>query len=202
MNKTLTKRELRERWGSVPKFNIRESLLSSTSPFGNTHDGYLDLRGVTINDSLHKLAFSHVDFSCCLLDLGQFVSDVTDCIFNNADLKSFMGVRFSNCSFFKAKMVESWMRGEYSSCCFDEVDLSKRSVNKVLFFDCSFQCSRLCKTEFFFCTFDQCILRDCKLGNGSFAGSVFNDCVVEGLDLSTTFMERVKGLDLNRPAKG
>lgn len=186
--------ELKCRWTEVSGFNIRDSLTTLTSPFGKTADGYLDLRGVTINDSLHKLRFARVDFSYCMLDLGQFVSEVTDCRFFHSTLLSFLGLRFDNCSFAKAKMTESSMQGEYHSCCFDEANLMKRTASKVHFVACSFNNSDLRKGEFYDCSFERCVFRDCKLGQGSFGGSVFTDCIIEGLDFSTTVMERVKGL--------
>ena len=190
------KATFRNRWSNVSKTNLLDALVSKNSPFGETEEGYVDFRGVCIDQSLHKITISEIDFSFCRVEGGgQFVSHVSNCLFDGGDIDTFLGIHFINCSFSRANIAEDAMTGKFESCVFDGANFHKRLASGVHFRECSFIRTDIRKANFYDCIFERCKLLNCKLGHGSLGGSSFIDCTIEGLDFSTTVMERVKGLD-------
>jgi uncharacterized protein YjbI with pentapeptide repeats len=185
--------EVRQRWVERP-IDLRKALQGGESPFGQTVNGLKDFRGVSINQSLHRIAFSRVDLSYSEMDEGQLASEVEDCVFDGCRFESNLGKRFLNCSFAGSRLANSILRGTFRSCSFDDANLNSVRCSQAIFEGCSFVSTALRRASFFDCTFDRCDFKDCKLGSGSFAGSRFKDCVFSGVSFSRTIVERVSGL--------
>ncbi|MCJ8169590.1 pentapeptide repeat-containing protein [Atopomonas sediminilitoris] len=186
------------RWDARLQAGSLRALLSGAScqsPFGLTNDSLCDFRGVRIEESLHKISISSVDFSDALMVAGQFAAEVSDCWFKACRLEGNLGNQFVNCDFTQANLSNSILRGRFVNCVFSLANMTNVRGTGLFFERCVFEKTNLRKASFYDSRFVECRIVECKFGSGSLAGSRFEKCMIEGADFSKTVMQRVTGID-------
>ena len=185
-----------DRWEENRVSDLRRALREDgcNSPFGQTDEGLCDFRGVVINESLHQLTITSVDFSEARMDSGQFAATVKRCRFTKCKFESNVGNEFIECDFGAANLANCVFRGKFVECDFSAANLTNVRGSHVRFEDCNFDGANLRKASFYDSTFVRCKITNCKFGSGSLAGSKFEDCEIEA-DFTKTVMQRVVGIE-------
>lgn len=163
---------LRERWKTADGVSrLRDAVAALTSGaqldaniFG-THDGRLDLRGISIPAGgiggrldIRERRLERIDFSYATIeDLSLIDAELDDCIFLGTKLEKFRmwGSRLSRCRFERADMRECVLGGislagrpcSHEDVQFIRCDLRRMSPNRVTFKRCRFDECRISNVE-------------------------------------------------------
>jgi len=191
-------KQLRDRWSGVSTAGLRAQLLAPVkSPFGRTKEGLWDLRGILVEDVLHRLVLEQIDFSFSeMMALGQLGGGTTvvACKFDFCRYETTIQAIFENCSFIGSNLHRSIVGQRFVGCVFERARLSGVRGSGVRFEECVFAQADFRSASFYDSVFAHCRFDRCRFGNGSLAGSKFQDCVFSQTDLVNTLLERVTGL--------
>lgn len=190
------KKLLVDRWNETAIGSLRDQLAAGpcSSPFGRTEELLCDYRGVSITESLHKLAIEGVDFSKSIMDSGQMAAEFTRCRFRDCIYASNVGNSFVECDFSSAKLSRCVFRGKFIGCDFTSADLTHVRGVGLYFERCIFDKTDLRKASLVNSRFVSCEIKSCKFGSGSLAGSKFDNCSINDVDFDKTVMQRVVGI--------
>jgi uncharacterized protein YjbI with pentapeptide repeats len=204
-------KELQTRWDADTTASVVDALLSArpTSPYG-THEGRVDLRGLTIEEPARVRvddAFSRItklykfgrvtvrgiDFSHARLPEWRLhETTFEDCLFDHATLSSFRAysATFTRCSFGSADLKDASLGarvkdrkpgGLYQDCDFSGADLRRANTDPGHFLRCNFQRTKWAKTRFLSTVLEACDFRDATIDSAFFDGRAFRDNAPIGL---------------------
>jgi uncharacterized protein YjbI with pentapeptide repeats len=188
---------LKARWGELPqKFDLRAALAAGTcqSPFGSTEQSLCDYRGIVLDASLHKIPVRSVDFSYAVMGLGQFATDVSDCLFRSCRFDGALAFRFENCDFSRANLGGATLHGSFIGCNFSQARLQTVRGTGLRFERCVFEDATLTGAAFYDSVLLDCSFIGARFGRGSLAGSQFLNCTWGEVDFKDTVMQRVVGI--------
>ena len=169
---------LRSRW--TPETTRQVNLALSKrkelpSPFGQTTNGYLDYRGLAIEETVASAVLNRIDFSFATTRFGGMFNLTTaaDCLFSRVHFASNIGNQFEDCDFAYAKMTGERFRGKYVRCSFQSANLSSAQGVEVSFQECDFSGANFRGSQFLRCCFEKNSWKDVKFGCGSIAKATF-----------------------------
>ncbi|MGG7102401.1 pentapeptide repeat-containing protein [Rhodococcus sp. 24CO] len=186
---------LRRRWSSEDVENLRAQLLNQsrivkpphtlTSRWPATHDGLVDLRGLTVDTwgfDIRFLTLERIDLSFARGAFTVFETELFDCRFDFAALtgQPRLSRRFERCSFrgatlsrvalgpnvvdcdftgAKAQGLRSVPNTVFERCTFDDSDLTGAQFSDTSFIDCTFDATRFSvSTSFVRCVFTRTVI--------------------------------------------
>ncbi|CCH31725.1 hypothetical protein BN6_44440 [Saccharothrix espanaensis DSM 44229] len=157
------------------------------SPFGTTPGGLLDYRGLRLTEPIRHARVEGVDFAAgTLADGGQFDSDFTSCVFDQAVLRgTFLGRSFTRCSFREARLDRCRLPATFTDCSFAGARLRGVVASGQTFTRCDFTGAQLHRSHFDHCTFIDCSFDGITTGLASMGGSTFVGEVDLGLFTGT-----------------
>jgi len=186
---------LRRRWSDEDVENLQAQLLDQsrivtpphtlTSPWAETDDGSVDLRGLTAGSGgidIRFLTLERIDLSFVKGALSVFESELFDCRFDFAALTGQPRInrRFERCSFrgatlsrlalgpkivdcdftgAKALRLRSVPNTVFERCAFDDTDLTGAQFSDTSFVDCTFGAARFSPSSSFLrCSFTRTVV--------------------------------------------
>jgi len=186
---------LRERWRGSLYVNAMQGLIAerATSPFGETHDGLLDFRGVEVNQVVSGRSFDRVDFSgSTQAFVGQFMRcRFNACVFDCIALDTNLGSAFADCSLVAANLSGAKLFGGFVRCSFASANLSSAAGTGVRFEDCVFDRANFKRAHFLEGSFTRCSATGAKFGGCSLGGCRIEGGNVREQDLTNTILEGV-----------
>ncbi|MCA9137289.1 MAG: pentapeptide repeat-containing protein [Planctomycetales bacterium] len=188
----MSTKELKSRWSDDLLESVFDHLEKGLaySPFGNTDDERLDLRGVRLAYLVRDVELKNADMSFCEEGRGQIAGwKMSNVLLNNSRLTSNIHGHFHNCSFHRANMNGAWLDGVFDQCAFNLAKMRAASAEDTTFDQCSFLGSDLRKAHLCDCRFIKCDWEDVHLGDGSFSESRFLNGFPS--DIGNTIMTKV-----------
>lgn len=215
-------KELQARWDDETKAFVIDALLRGrpTSPYG-THDGRVDLRGISIeqpkrvkvNENVDRITKTYelsgvkiegVDLSHAILPEWRILkTSFNDCIFDASSfpsLRTYSG-KFVECSFRDSLLREASLGapagkkdagGAYVSCDFTGADLRDANTDHGHFTSCLFIGTQWRKTRTLTAIFENCDFRDADIDEVFFDGRRFDSNGPAGLGEN-----KLKGCDFS-----
>lgn len=199
-------KRLRERWGPDQTTAVAAQFLAASrtrgqpdfeSPFGTTEQGLLDLRGLTLHQSVRYATVRGADFSGAVFAASTVSeSELERCRFDRCDLRGrFVGRRFTGCSFVGARLQQARLGAVFTECDFTKANLSGSVASGVRFERCDFTRARLGSIMWTQrCVFDQCVFDGLISCSGSVAGSRFIGTRPDSLERCIT--DHVRFIDI------
>lgn len=165
----------------------------SPSPFLNTVDELVDLRGLEIVKPVNNAWIKSFDLSAAKFErFGQFENcKVENTSFVSASLQTNIGGVFDSCNFSLVKATGAILRGMYSDCDFSLANLASTRGNQLRFVRCKFFKTDFCKAILLHCSFEDCLFDECNFRNASLSYSKFFRSPIPADDLKTTLIEKV-----------
>ncbi len=169
---------LRSRWTAELTGQVNHAISKRKelpSPFAETINGYLDYRGLAIEETIASTDLNRIDFSFATTRFGGMfnLTKATDCLFCRVHFASNIGNQFEDCDFSGAKMTGERFRGKYVRCIFQAANLTSAQGVEVRFQECDFSGANFRGSQFLRCRFDNCQWKDVKFGCGSIARATF-----------------------------
>jgi uncharacterized protein YjbI with pentapeptide repeats len=190
-------KEMRARWTIKNSVDGVSALTrKGASPFSQTEEGLIDLRGLRIVEMIKGVTVNKMDLSSILLEqFGQFsrckAENVRLC---SASLQTNIGDDFNFCDFTSSKMAGAILRGAFVDCDFSLVNMTSAMGSEVRFVRCVFFKTNFSKATLIHCLFEDCQFRECRFQSGSLSFSKFIRSPVRQESLGNTLMENVKFL--------
>lgn len=139
-------------------------LVVSESPFGETEEGLLDLRGLNFGQRVELL---RVEFKPADLSKAQFrearigLCTFTDSLWKAADLRGFVesGSKYCNCQFINCSIrgaIVGHRGSQFALCKFLKCNFNRASFIRPQFDDCVFDSNNLSGCDFFGSSFERC----------------------------------------------
>jgi uncharacterized protein YjbI with pentapeptide repeats len=207
MTATLTAAALKARWlpealGAADRaFSPMDALASYqgrppphafASPFGQI-DGYEDFRHLPLAGSPSHRRIERADLSFVTDGRRGQLANATfvDCRFDGMKVETNLGNRFERCSFERAKLSRSLLRGHYVDCNFTGADLSRCTSIETSFVRCDFTGARLVGVTWPRTLFDHCLWEDVTFGSAILTYSRFLGRWPDNHALSMALLENV-----------
>lgn len=203
--------DLRARWDSQATAFVLDALLRGrpASPYG-THDGRVDVRGLTIEESARtkvtdelarldtiyefsRISLRDVDFSHSTLSEWRVMdSKFENCVFEFSRLPGFRAYSavFRKCNFVSAdlrgaslgaRIKDRKPGGLYENCDFTGANLQRLGTDPGHFVNCNFQFTKWKNTRFLSTVLDSCDFRNATIEGSFFDGRSFRDNAPVGL---------------------
>ena len=163
------------------------------SPFGQV-DGHEDFRHLPLAGAPANRRIERVDLSFATDGRGGQLAQATfiDCRFDHSVIESNFGKHFERCTFVRAKLARSLLRGHYVDCDFRGADLSRCTSAEATFTRCDFSGARLVGVQWPRTVFDQCRWDDATFGSAVFTGSRFIGTRPDSRALGMALMAKVE----------
>lgn len=140
------------------------------SPFGECN-GYADFRYLPMGVIPANRTIERADLTGATDARNGQLGRCTwiECIFDRASMETNLGDRAHRCSFVRARLTHTTLRGEFVDCDFSGSDLSYSGGGQLKFIRCNFNGAKFTGSGFDYCSFDGCTWDGAKIGNAAFA---------------------------------